>query len=377
MFQIHLWLGLSVGVYFTVMGLTGSLLVFADPIDTFLNPQLLAVEPVGEVRPFGEILGAFREQYPEAPISRVAISDEPGHAVQFWIGTWSSSLRQIYVNPYTAEFIGERYMTESLIGWMRYFHFNLYGGEIGWIVNGSLGLVTLVILVTGLILWWPRTVKLLKQRLWVKWQAPANRLNWDLHNAGGAWTLPMMVLIVFTGSYFTFAGPITSAVTAIVGPRSEPTKFDAGEAPQTPPTIDQMIAVAQEASPDGRLFYLNAPDNSERPLLALFWHPGTGKNWRLYDSVSVDRTTGRVVSVRRPTTAADYVIHAMFPLHTGGFGGMVTRCVYVVLGLVPLGLMFTGTWMWWARQLRKKKSKAAAKARVQQIPEVRPEVVVG
>ena len=43
--SLHRVLGLSVGLWAVVMGLTGTILVFSHEIDAALNPHLLRVEP--------------------------------------------------------------------------------------------------------------------------------------------------------------------------------------------------------------------------------------------------------------------------------------------------------------------------------------------
>src|SRR5687767_15455847 len=67
----HRWLGIVIGVYFVIIGLTGSLLVFGREIDRALNPGLLTMERQGGYRPLSEIVGAFRARYPDAPMTYV------------------------------------------------------------------------------------------------------------------------------------------------------------------------------------------------------------------------------------------------------------------------------------------------------------------
>lgn len=73
--QVHLYLGLFVGALLVVFGVTGSVLVFFQEIDEWLNPTLLTVEVPApgpdEYRPVGEILAAAeRAAAPEAASPR-------------------------------------------------------------------------------------------------------------------------------------------------------------------------------------------------------------------------------------------------------------------------------------------------------------------
>ena len=59
--DIHLWLGLSLGFFLSIFGITGSLLVFQAEIDELLTPDLLTVtvpENNQTFRPLSELFEA-------------------------------------------------------------------------------------------------------------------------------------------------------------------------------------------------------------------------------------------------------------------------------------------------------------------------------
>ena len=43
--KLHLWMGSLAAVFLLLLGVTGSLLIFEDPIDHALNPRLSYVQP--------------------------------------------------------------------------------------------------------------------------------------------------------------------------------------------------------------------------------------------------------------------------------------------------------------------------------------------
>ena len=133
---VHRWLGILLGVYFVMLGITGSLLVFAREIDRALNPELLTAPPQGEYQPLSAIVDTFRREYPDLPMSYVNYPLPPNGVFNIRSGPNQASQPYVYINPYTAEVIGDRTRIGSFYGFLMYLHFYLFIGQVGWTLNG-------------------------------------------------------------------------------------------------------------------------------------------------------------------------------------------------------------------------------------------------
>jgi uncharacterized iron-regulated membrane protein len=60
---VHRWLGIGLGAWFALVGLTGSILVFEDPIDAWLNPGLLTSHERGPWLPPEQLLARVEEEH--------------------------------------------------------------------------------------------------------------------------------------------------------------------------------------------------------------------------------------------------------------------------------------------------------------------------
>lgn len=355
-FQLHLWLGLSIGLYLAVMGLTGSLLMFAEPIDRWLNPALHQPIEAGHPQPFERALSGFRRQYPEATISRIRCPNGADGPISFWIHGWSAKLKQVYVDPTSGEIVGQRWLLGSVVGFARYLHFNLIAGQWGWLINGYLALAGTLVLLTGAWLWLPRTWRQLKQRLWVKWRSTPTRINWDLHNALGAWTLLPLLILTLTGASFAFHGTVKSIVGAFFQ-FSEPEPragFEPASGPTTRPSLDELVRAADAAIVDSRVFEVRWRRQGHEPLTAYLW-PENGKAWNQWARVTVDSRSGAVRSVKRQRTTGDRVMSGIFAVHAGTFGGLLVKSAYCVMGMLPAVLLTTGLIMYLKRQARRRR----------------------
>jgi len=172
--KIHLWLSVPVGLIITVICLTGAALVFERDITESLDPELYKVTYTEGNAPLppSELVAAIRRQVPDSLelLSLQLPGERDGVCMATFKGTGKRSLS---VNPYTGEVNG---WTKSypFFQTMRKLHRWLmdppaYKGakSAGKVIVGVTTLVMVVILVSGVAIWVPRTRKALKNRLLV------------------------------------------------------------------------------------------------------------------------------------------------------------------------------------------------------------------
>ncbi len=366
---VHLWVGLTLGALLVVLSVTGSALVFRHEVDRALNPALLRVEPEGERAPLGAVLGAVRGAVPESPphLLRLPRDAEAPHEV------WLADDRHVYVDPYRGTVLGVRGDREGVMNALFALHAEFLGGEAGGRVVGGVGLLTLLLGVTGLILWWPArlTVGRLKKVLQIATAHGPWRVNYDLHRAGGFYTSGFLAVVAVTGAALVFYAEAGTALHAVTGAPAPPPPppVPAAEGPAPPEVLDAALATAQRALPAGVPTFLTLPPDGGSPLAVRLrtpgeWHP----NGRSY--VYLGPADGRVLRVddAREAPGASRAMHAAYPLHIGAFGPArdVVRALYVVLGLAPAILSVTGTLIWfrrWRKRNRRVRQWAAVPSR--------------
>ncbi|MBX3121021.1 MAG: PepSY domain-containing protein, partial [Fimbriimonadaceae bacterium] len=111
--QAHLYVGLIVGALLVVFGLTGSILVFFQDIDEWLNPTVLTVDAPAEGqsshRPIGEILAAAeRAAAPGSRITQVYGATTRERVMAVYMEQPSKAWQRIFVDPYRARVTGVR-----------------------------------------------------------------------------------------------------------------------------------------------------------------------------------------------------------------------------------------------------------------------------
>lgn len=348
-FNLHLYVGLGIGLVLVSAGLSGSILVFRNEIDTLLYRDLRRT-PVGAERiSVQRVVDRVSMAYPAAPPVRIRMPRAPEETYEVTVAT-RGELLQVYVDPYRGTVVGSRGETETFTNALFAWHTTLFAGEIGKRVLGITALLLLALVASGIVVWWPG-VRRLADGFRVKWSANRKRVNYDLHRATGIWTALFLTAVAVTGASLIYPRAFMAGLDGIT--RSPPRPRPAVVVPRpgvAPLPLDALLARAERALPGGMVTYITLPARPDVPLtvrkrFSRERHPN-GRNF-----IDLDPWTGRVLTVedalRAP--AGTRAFNVLYPIHIGRWGGPVSRVTQVFLGLSPLILFLSGGLMWWNR----------------------------
>jgi uncharacterized iron-regulated membrane protein len=379
---VHRWIGLGVGLILAIVGLTGSLLVFWQPLDRLLNPALLAPEagcsPAGH-RSLDELVAAARTRVPpEGTLVRVALpeTERPLLWAQYAVAVpgadWDDR-HDLFVQPCSGAVLGprlwdtqDRPWTGPLMGVVMRIHTSLLLNQRGlWLGNHILStscIVLMISVISGLWLWWPRPGRW-RNALSLRLGSSAPRLTYDIHRTVGACSAVLLLMSLFTGlhMYEPWHGFINQAVQAVSAGTRFGTPQAVAERPAGEPRVSagQAVAAARALHADGQ------PQSLEMPTVesgAYVVSLATSAVWNT--QVIIDAQTGRPLDTRGPhnASAGDSFLNWLFPLHTGRAFGMTGRIVILCLGVLPSVLFVTGVIRW----LQKRRGRRVLASRRQQ-----------
>lgn len=361
--NVHLVLGLTAGLLLVSAGLTGSLLVWKAEIDAALHPELLRVEPGPSRVPLQRVVERAGAAFPDEPVLYVRVAREPRATHTVVLG--GDEPRQVFVDPDRGTVLGERGETETFANALFHWHKALLSGETGERVMGTVALLLLGMVASGLVVWWPG-MRRLGQGLAVKWRRTGwKRRTFDLHRAGGFWTTAFLVLVAVTGSSLVFHDAYMAGLNRVTGspPRPAPPAVEpVAGVPALP--LDRLVEAGMRELPGGELTVVTLPGSPTAPVVVrgkvdAELHPN-GRNF-----IYVHPQTGRVLAAEHALTApvGTRAYNVLYPLHIGRWGGTPSRVLYSLLGLVPLGLFVSGVLMWRNRTGGKKRAARGRTAR--------------
>ena len=363
---LHRWVGLIAGLPIAVIGLTGSLLVYRGALDRAVHPNLYEVSAPAEeaaVTP-GEALAETRWENPAPDPVTIQLPTETDAPYVIWHEA-AHGAEKTYVDPATGRVLGVRPAGSDPVRFLFDLHAYLLAGDTGLIVVGVLGLLLLFASATGMVVWWPRAGTWLRA-VSVRLRGNSRRLNYDLHRAGGFWTMAYVALLALTGSGLVFygtAGDLLNDVTDSSSPPPPPASAEPPEGgdrdtaggPIPAARIDSAWSTLRRRAPEGEVTFISLPSAPRDPLTLRFrlppeLHP-VGRSFAY-----ADRWSGELMRVdRQPEMdAGPRLLHALYPLHIGDFevGPIppeVVRLVWALLGAAPAVLVVTGVLVWYRR----------------------------
>lgn len=359
--KLHLVLGLTVGLWVAMTALTGSVLVFGDGIDRTLNRRLLSVEPQAGAVAMDTAVARVRATFTDRRLAAVQLPQALYEPLVFRVGDTPTT--DVYVNPYSGEILGSRAQYGGAIGFLWDLHVHLLAGEAGETVAGLLALAFLVMLVTGILLWWPGRARL-QEAFAIRWGRGGSRRMFDLHRVAGAIAAPWLLIAALTGSLLVFYSLATPLLVASLGgPARAPLPTVAAPPDASALPLSVLLAHAEQALPDARATRVTFPTMDSAVMVIRRRHDANSHpNGRSF--VAVNAYTGEILQVHNWRRAglglrvADYE----YPLHIGAAFGLPGRILALIAGLVPAVLLFTGSWLWWRkrklRQLQRIRSRA-------------------
>lgn len=352
--QLHLWLGLSAGLALVLLGLTGSALVFQGEIDRFLNPGLLL--PVAEGPPVspGTAKRSIEQAIPENyDLAWMSAPHQNNGVYRGYVGPADSPFAlMVAIDPGSGALLGQRPVGEGLVRFLYTLHFQLHLGRTGQNLVGIIGLLALVSLISGLVLWWPGRRNVLAA-LTIKRRAAPFRRQRDLHQTLGFISAPVIGMIVISGIILALS-QLSRPLVDRISPLGEfgrdlPVASAAGG---DPVDVDEALLAARAEFPTARLTGIGFP-RGEQPAYRFAFsevsHPrqdsGRAYAW-------VDRHSGKIVDVRSwdRLGSGDRFLDWQVPLHNGSAFGMPGRIAVFLLGFVPLAMAITGCRVWLARR---------------------------
>ena len=203
-FQVHLWTGISVGLYVLVVSVTGGVLVFRVELSRAFTPPEIILMVSGNPLTEAELKQRAERAYPEYRATQLFMSQKfPRHPAEVWLERNGRTKQQLF-NQYTGEDLGPAItLGFRTVTWLLDLHDNLLGGPTGRFVNGIGGIFLTLLCLSGAIIWWPG-IKNWRRSLLLRWNVNWKRLTWDLHGAVGFWTFTLVLMWAFTGAFLVF-----------------------------------------------------------------------------------------------------------------------------------------------------------------------------
>jgi uncharacterized iron-regulated membrane protein len=211
LFQVHLWTGIGLGLYVLLMSVTGSALIFRRELTMSLarEPRVSA----GQAARMSEdqLKQVAKRVYPEYDVTHVSLRKNPDQAAEISLQRGGTKLQRLF-DPYTGADLGDSLrLGFRFVLWLVDLHDNLLLAQTGRVMNAAGGIFTLLLGLTGAIVWWPG-IDTWRRSLSFRWKTNPKGLNWTLHSALGFWTFAFFFMWAISGIYLSIPEKFNAAV---------------------------------------------------------------------------------------------------------------------------------------------------------------------
>lgn len=396
--NIHLWLSIPFGILITLICFSGAALVFEKEVMELCRRDLYFVKKVEAAPlPMEQLMTKVAATLPDSvSVTGVNVSSDPERAYQV---TLSKPRRaSMYVDQYTGEVTG-KYERAPFFNFMFRMHRWLLDsmkqdGGIFWgkMIVGTSTLMFVFVLISGVFVWWPRTRKALKNSLKIVANKGWRRFWYDLHVAGGMYTLVFLLAMALTGLTWSFQwyrtgfyktfgvevqpsmghGNAAANATAKGGkpdgkpegregrgersgnrgerPAGEGGRPEGRGAHRRSPYIhwEQVYEQLAQANPGYK--QISVSDGSASVAFNRFG------NQRATDRYKFNPRNGEITetTLYKDLENSGKIRGWIYSVHVGSWGGMLTRILTFIAALIGASLPLTGYYLWIRKKIKRK-----------------------
>lgn len=391
--KIHLWLSVPFGIIIALVCFSGAMLIFEPEITRSVRHDVYYVADSNhKPLPMSTLLETAQASLEDSvEITGVTVFSDPERTYQ--VNLSKPRRASLFIDQYSGKITG-RYERLGFFSTMFGLHRWLLdsanphgdGPKVGKLVVGISVLVFVIALITGVVLWVPRARKKFKQSITIS----RSKLWKSLHVAGGMYVVIFVLAMALTGLTWSFPW-YRSAFYAVCGVENTPRQMaSAASESKGGGREDREGREGREGrhgrgegrsegrsegnserhhSPFGQWQsvydqlhqrYPDAPQitvqkEAASVTLSTFGNP------RAADQFSFDRRSGELTAGETYANAAptDKVRGWIYSVHTGAFGGILTRILWLLAALLGASLPLTGYYIWIRRLYRKHHSAKA------------------
>jgi uncharacterized iron-regulated membrane protein len=369
--RIHRWSSLVCTVFLLLLCLTGLPLIFHDEIDGLVEEKV-SVPPLqgkAEAAPPHRIVESALARYPGEFPQYVFWPPDEAALVHVGLAPVANpqpgQIHRIIIDARTAQILSEPAPNGGAMQFVLKLHSELLSGTAGTLILAVAGVLFVVSLVSGAVVYAPFARKL---EFGATRAERSPRTRWlNLHNLLGMVTLTWAAVVGATGIVNTLEIPLFGMWRA-----AELPKLLDPYAGKPPPAalsgIDDAVAVAVAASPGMRITSVLFPySRFNSPRHYLIWTKGSSAlDGHLFTAIMVDAESGRLSAV----LALPWYLRALEmsrPLHFGDYGGLPLKIIWALLDIVTIVVLGSGVYLFASRsRLRLPQSFASPDERRQQ-----------
>lgn len=351
--ELHLWLGVASGLVLFVICLSGTVYTFRSEFEQLGDPGKYMVEKT-ELAARMNVDRIIANLADSGQVSSLLLPHMEERTIEVVVKTSPEQRRGtvFYINPYSGEIAGKSGgKVSEFFFWVMRLHRWLLMGKTGKVIVGTATLIFVLLIFSGLVIWFPKKLRNLKNGLRLTFQGNWKRTNWELHNVLGFYAAPVLLIMAFTGLSWSFdwyrtglgnvlgtpvfnrgGGEKTVVAVPADSTRTQTSVFFEKARKEWSGDADFRVSFGRSATDPVTITKFNT---------GLFAFAGT-------DNMEFNPYTADVLAINRFSDKPfnEKITSLIKPLHTGEIYGTFSKILYFFVALLATSLPVTGIFIW-------------------------------
>ncbi len=355
---IHRWLGLLIGLLVFVIAGTACVYAFQEEIQNYTDDYRFCKR-------------TSRSSLLPESIQKIAVTALPNlvlHSIKYFENNHTVEVTfynsdptyyyKMFIHPETGSVLHIQNMDEGFFNFILKGHMYLWlPAKAGSILVRYVTIIFLVMVITGFILWLPKSIKYLKKRAWIHWNHSSSwkRKNWTLHSVTGFYSFAFAILFICTGLVWVLP-EFASFYYKVFGGQKSIIYRDPYIAPTTRCIDKPLDSLYQFYYSQKNFASLELhPPVSDSSSILVVTNPDYSSTWRSnyhffnpnnLQEVSVDH----IWSSFKNATNADKIMRLNYDIHIGSVLGFPGKIIAFLSSLLIASLPITGCLIWFGRR---------------------------
>lgn len=363
---LHRWLGFISGLVVFIVSITGCIFCFQDEIQDAIHSWRKVPELHKPYILPSQLKNIALLKYPGSSANYIYYfgKDRPGAVLA---NVPKVGFMNIYLNPYNGHTLHAEPLTSNFFTVVEYIHlYILLPPKIGQMVVGISVIVFVVLMITGIILWWPKRKSDRKRSITIKWNGRWRRVNYDLHNVLGFYSTIIALILAITGLAIAFqwfnkgiynvSNLGRSFASEQVIPKSDTTVVKG----KNSPVIDKAFMQSQQMSPQAEMFLITDDAGKSSPIIVTAY--AQSLHYGHSDVYEFDRYSGKLLKQLpyKEKSPGMKMNDLNYDIHVGQALGLPGKILAFLASLICASLPITGLIVWLGKKKKTKLSPARA-----------------
>ncbi|WP_063850954.1 PepSY domain-containing protein [Flammeovirga sp. SJP92] len=374
--DLHLWLGIATSIVLVIVCFTGTIYTYEAEIKAFYDRHVSSVKSTdGQKESVDQLVEKLSKDHTVFSI-KIPAEEEKAYVINMATPEEIKEAKdskerrrriggQYYVDQYSSEILGSPNPTaqKSMMTLMMIHRHIGLGWDIGRPIVGWSTIIFIIISLTGFVLWLPKKWKQLKGGLTFKKNAGWKRINYDLHNVLGFYSLILILLMAITGPFWSFDWYRTGLNKMLTGQE----KFSRGEKPKVdkaslkgPSTVtyEEILAKANNKLDYKGDVSLSLPSKKSPFVTLRKTNKASFFSLQFTDQLYFNPKNGEIVKAElfQDKTLGQQLMSLVKAIHLGYVFSGFSKLLYFLSCLIATTLPVTGLIIW-INKLKKKNQR--------------------